>query len=165
MTERDTFLALHQRECQTTRRVISAFPPNELSFRPHERSRSAAELAFTLAQEELLFVQATKGIFDPSSLTGPPSTLNEIVQSLDANCAQVQSAVAAAPETELNRPMNFAGLEMRRMDVIWAVLFDLIHHRGQFSVYVRMAGGKVPSIYGPSADDPGRSVAAAVSQS
>ena len=29
---------------------------------------------------------------------------------------------------------------------------DQIHHRGQFSIYLRMAGGKVPSIYGPSAD-------------
>ena len=29
-----------------------------------------------------------------------------------------------------------------------------VHHRGQFSVYLRMADGKVPSIYGPSADEP-----------
>jgi len=34
------------------------------------------------------------------------------------------------------------------------MLDDQIHHRGQLSVYVRMAGGKVPSIYGPSADEP-----------
>jgi uncharacterized damage-inducible protein DinB len=50
---------------------------------------------------------------------------------------------------------------MRRLDVIWANLFDVIHHRGQLSVYVRMAGGKVPSIYGPSADEPVASVASA----
>ena len=31
-------------------------------------------------------------------------------------------------------------------------LLDLIHHRGQLSVYIRPMGGKVPSIYGPSAD-------------
>ena len=34
------------------------------------------------------------------------------------------------------------------------MLHDQIHHRGQLSIYVRMAGGKVPSIYGPSADEP-----------
>jgi uncharacterized damage-inducible protein DinB len=39
-------------------------------------------------------------------------------------------------------------------DFAWYMLFDHIHHRGQLSVYVRMAGGKVPSIYGPSADEP-----------
>ena len=50
--------------------------------------------------------------------------------------------MGAASETELNQMMNFAGHNMRRLDMAWAVLFDLIHHRGQFSVYVRMAGGK-----------------------
>jgi uncharacterized damage-inducible protein DinB len=39
-------------------------------------------------------------------------------------------------------------------DFAWFILHDHIHHRGQLSVYVRMAGGKVPSIYGPSADEP-----------
>ena len=39
----------------------------------------------------------------------------------------------------------------------WATLFDLIHHRGQLTMYIRPMGGKVPSVYGPSADDPGRS--------
>jgi uncharacterized damage-inducible protein DinB len=39
-------------------------------------------------------------------------------------------------------------------DILWIMLMDSIHHRGQLSVYVRMAGGKVPSIYGPSADEP-----------
>ena len=42
------------------------------------------------------------------------------------------------------------------IDVLWFMLTDSIHHRGQLSVYVRMAGGRVPSIYGPSADEPWR---------
>ena len=33
---------------------------------------------------------------------------------------------------------------------------DQVHHRGQFSVYLRMAGGKVPSITVPPADEPWR---------
>ena len=39
-----------------------------------------------------------------------------------------------------------------KMDMMWGMLFDLIHHRGQLSTYIRPMGGKVPSIYGPSAD-------------
>jgi uncharacterized damage-inducible protein DinB len=162
MTEKDTFLAIHQREYQITHRLISAYPANQLAYRPHERSRSAKELAFTLAQQERIFVQAAKGVFDPSIFGAtPPATVREILQALETNQQQVQQAIGAASQEELNQPMSFAGQEMRRMDVLWAVLFDLIHHRGQFSVYVRMAGGMVPSIYGPSADDPGTHVAAA----
>jgi uncharacterized damage-inducible protein DinB len=37
---------------------------------------------------------------------------------------------------------------------LWFILCDAIHHRGQFSIYLRMADGKVPSIYGPSLDEP-----------
>jgi hypothetical protein len=39
---------------------------------------------------------------------------------------------------------------------VWGFLFDEVHHRGQLSTYLRPMGGKVPSIHGPSADDPGR---------
>ncbi len=48
--------------------------------------------------------------------------------------------------------------------MVWFTLFDLIHHRGQLSTYIRPMGGKVPSIYGPSADDPGgcKSLSAAI---
>jgi uncharacterized damage-inducible protein DinB len=44
--------------------------------------------------------------------------------------------------------------DVRRIDLLWFLLSDEIHHRGQFSIYLRMADGKVPSIYGPSADEP-----------
>jgi uncharacterized damage-inducible protein DinB len=37
---------------------------------------------------------------------------------------------------------------------LWYLFFDAIHHRGQLSTYIRPMGGKVPSIYGPSGDDP-----------
>jgi uncharacterized damage-inducible protein DinB len=43
--------------------------------------------------------------------------------------------------------------ELRVMDVLWFALMDQIHHRGQFSVYMRLTGAKVPSIYGPTADE------------
>lgn len=45
---------------------------------------------------------------------------------------------------------------MRKLDLLRFMLNDHIHHRGQLSVYLRMSGGKVPSIYGPSKDEPWR---------
>jgi uncharacterized damage-inducible protein DinB len=44
--------------------------------------------------------------------------------------------------------------DVPKIDLLWMVLHDQIHHRGQFSIYLRMADGKVPSIYGPTADEP-----------
>jgi uncharacterized damage-inducible protein DinB len=40
-------------------------------------------------------------------------------------------------------------------DMLFGFFFDAVHHRGQLSSYLRPMGAKVPSIYGPSADDPG----------
>ena len=40
-------------------------------------------------------------------------------------------------------------------ELCWGYLFDMIHHRGQLTAYIRPMGGKVPSVYGPSADDMG----------
>jgi len=40
-------------------------------------------------------------------------------------------------------------------EFLWYLFFDALHHRGQLSTYIRPMGGKVPSIYGPSGDEPG----------
>lgn len=44
--------------------------------------------------------------------------------------------------------------DLRKMDVLWMTVMDMVHHRGQFSVYLRLVSAKVPSIYGPTADEP-----------
>ncbi len=49
---------------------------------------------------------------------------------------------------------NMPPWEAPLSEFLWLFLFDAVHHRGQLSTYLRPMGGKVPSIYGPSADDP-----------
>jgi uncharacterized damage-inducible protein DinB len=54
-------------------------------------------------------------------------------------------------------PFVFEGQEVMRArgaDLAWEFLFDQVHHRGQLSTYLRPMGSTVPSIYGPSADEP-----------
>ncbi|MFM7079706.1 MAG: DinB family protein, partial [Bacteroidota bacterium] len=43
-------------------------------------------------------------------------------------------------------------LTIPRMQMMWFFFFDVIHHRGQLSSYVRPMGGKNPAVYGYSAD-------------
>jgi uncharacterized damage-inducible protein DinB len=47
-------------------------------------------------------------------------------------------------------------MERPTVEFLWDFMFDAIHHRGQLSAYLRPMGAKVPSIYGPSADDADR---------
>jgi uncharacterized damage-inducible protein DinB len=62
--------------------------------------------------------------------------------------------LATLTPQQFDRPVNFYGMNISLGDALWFELFDHIHHRGQLSVYVRLAGAKLPSIYGPTADAP-----------
>jgi uncharacterized damage-inducible protein DinB len=65
------------------------------------------------------------------------------------------------PDARLGETVKFPAGKNQMADYpvgefLWFMLLDSIHHRGQLSVYIRPAGGKVPSIYGPSGDEPWR---------
>ncbi len=153
MTEKDYFSNTHGRECSTTYNLLKAFPADQLDLRPSPKSRSARELAFTLANQELFFKQAVDGAIDFSLFANqPPATMDEIIGVLGKNHKAVEEALGNATIEDLNKMINFGGHDMRRLDALWANQFDIVHHRGQFSVYLRLAGGTMPSIYGPTAD-------------
>lgn len=153
MTEKETFISVHNRECQTALNLLKAYPADKLDLRPAPKSRTARELAFVLANQERFFQQTAEGAIDFSLFANqPPETLEEIIETLAKNHKAADEAIAKASDADLNKSVNFGGHEMRRLDALWANQFDLVHHRGQFSVYLRLAGAKVPSIYGPTAD-------------
>jgi uncharacterized damage-inducible protein DinB len=94
----------------------------------------------------------------------------EILEALRKTHAQVLELVRDMPEAELKtRTVQFFTGPKQMGDVplmhfLWMVLHDQIHHRGQMTVYNRLAGGKVPFIYGPSADEPWRQASGALSR-
>ena len=84
-----------------------------------------------------------------------------MVTEVDRAFKNMAAEVRKTGEQQLNTTVKFPTGpgkmgDLRRLDFLWMMLNDMIHHRGQFSVYLRMAGGKVPSIYGPSKDEPWR---------
>src|ERR1700674_4893249 len=95
----------------------------------------------------------------PPSLPPAPATFTEGVASYEGGAKALIEAVRAAPESRLFEHLDFftGPGQMGRVpvrEILWMMLMDSVHHRGQVSVYIRMTGGKVPSIYGPSADEP-----------
>jgi uncharacterized damage-inducible protein DinB len=79
----------------------------------------------------------------------------EAVGSFEKKAHEFMSSLEAASEENLSQPFTVWGMNSTRGMMIMMMLSDMIHHRGQMSVYIRLAGGLVPSIYGPSADDKG----------
>ena len=142
-------------EFATTIKVLSAYPEDKLDMRPAEKSRSARELVVTFIREEYVCRGAMRGDLrradSPHSI---PDGLQDMLEMLKQIHNEVQEMIAQAGDEQLNRVIDFYGFQLRAIDALMAELHDQIHHRGQFSVYLRLAGAKVPSIYGPTADEP-----------
>jgi len=94
----------------------------------------------------------------PPNMPAMPANWQGMVGEVEKALRVIGDKVRKVDESQLNTTVKFMTGpkqhgDLRRLDVLWFLLNDQIHHRGQFSVYLRMAGGKVPSIYGPSADE------------
>jgi uncharacterized damage-inducible protein DinB len=95
----------------------------------------------------------------PKGKPGATDTYEDVLAMFDATGAAATSAIAAAADSRLDEMVPFirgpkrVG-EIPVSELIWFMLLDGVHHRGQFSVYLRAAGEKVPSIYGPTAHEP-----------
>jgi hypothetical protein len=159
MSEKQAFLDAWGRESATTLKVLRAFPEGKTDLKPHASCRSAKELAWTFVFEG---IGGSQGVFGelkwPPPLPQMPDTWHGMVGEVDRAFKIMADEVKKAGEPQLDTTIKFptgpgkVG-DLRRLDFLWFLLNDMIHHRGQFSVYLRMAGGKVPAIYGPSADE------------
>ena len=141
--------------------VLKAVPPGRLDYRPDPKSRTAVELAWLLASEEAGLVS----LLDTGTVEwkeeAPPARFEEIVAAFEKNAAAVNEKLERLDEAGWEKKGRFLmggapAWEDSIGEFVWGFLCDEIHHRGQLSTYLRPMGGKVPSIYGPSADDPGK---------
>jgi len=154
------YLDLYTKELPVTLRVLKAYPSKKEDFKPHERSGSAIRLVHTLIMQNAVVTDAIRGEWKmPPNLPPAPATVTEGVASYERGAKALIEAVSAAPESRFFERLDFftGPGQMGKIavrELLWMMLLDSVHHRGQLSVYIRMVGGKVPSIYGPSADEP-----------
>jgi uncharacterized damage-inducible protein DinB len=161
MTVREFFIKCWTTEEPKFGKVLRALP-EQLSYRPHERSPSAGELAWQLAEEQrVLNEMLDKGEVRWEMKRRPhPATRAEIIAAWERHTEALRAKLQALDDARWNGSVTFFidGTEGGRGSVeeyLWGFLHDMIHHRGQLTVYIRPMGGKVPGIYGPSGDDLG----------
>jgi uncharacterized damage-inducible protein DinB len=142
-------------EGAVTAKVIRALPEEKLEIKPSAKSRAASELIHTLLLETQLMLDIAQGKSDPYPSTEADRVISvsKAVSDFERVHSQLLAFLQSEPEEKLNSPHNFYGRQTTRLEGVMSMLYDVIHHRGQLSVYVRIAGGKMPSIYGPSGDE------------
>lgn len=149
-------------EMATTRRLIERVPGESGSWKPHPKSFALGHLAqliawmpgwiaATLRTTELDLASVPGYSFEPTEA---------LLRELDRNVADAREAIASVAGRDLEVTWSLKHGDA----VVYAAprsivarnhLSHLIHHRGQLSVYLRLLDVPVPSIYGPTADEPG----------
>jgi len=160
MNTREYFVECFKAEKPKFVRVLRAVPGDSAAYRPHPRSSSAGGLVWLLASElhdacELVDRLEVNYVPPPE-----PASLEESVAAYERNAGELEERVKTLDDEAWAKKARFlvdgnVAWETTLGDMLWGFLFDAIHHRGQLSSYLRPMGAKVPSIYGPSADDPG----------
>jgi uncharacterized damage-inducible protein DinB len=158
MNDREFFQERWKAESPLFAKMMRALPEGRLDYMPHEKSRPAGRSAAGMAAEaDGLAEIIEKGKLDwksgpPEAVSGPPvESWEKASKRLSAAVERLDDAKWASPGAFLVDGQLVFGGTVR--DHCWWILFDLVHHRGQLSAYIRPMGGKVPAIYGPSGDE------------
>ena len=83
-----------------------------------------------------------------------PASMREVLSAYEQQSGAMAERWRALPNDKWEGTMDFFGTARPAAPMAWSFLFDIVHHRGQISTYLRPMGSTVPQIYGPSGDEP-----------
>lgn len=167
MAIKESILPEFDHEMATTRKLLERVPEQDAAWQPHAKSMTLGRLAIhlaTLPAWGTMTMAQTE--FDMNPLGGQPfqnppfETTAGALAAFDENVARTRAAIAAASDQDFMVPWSLKNggqtiFSMPRVAVLRSfVVNHVIHHRGQLSVYLRLRDVPIPSIYGPTADEP-----------
>jgi uncharacterized damage-inducible protein DinB len=152
------FLSVIGEEIPVTQKVIRAIPEANRDYKPDEKSRSALEIARHLATGDLFFLDAVaNGAFGDwdDSVEKAIGSIEEAAAVFDQRWPAALDKVRGLSGDHLAKTLSMMGaFELPTVVYLSFLIRHHVHHRGQLTSYIRAAGGKVPSVYGGSADEP-----------
>ena len=165
MSIAQSLLPEFDQEMASTRKYLAITPAKASEWKPHAKSMALGALAVHLVEvPEWAVVTLTQPEFDVAPPGGPPyeptpfTTVASLLKTFDEAVTKVRPAIERTTDADFQKPWTFkAGgaviFTMPRIAVYRSCIMNhLIHHRGQFSVYLRLNGVALPEIYGPTAD-------------
>lgn len=155
-----TFLEEFRREITASRKCLQNITTESFGFKPHPTSMEMRYLALLVAEIPLWLVyMIEKGELDFATYEQFEfETSEQLLQHFEENIKKAEAVFAKSDDSTLENRfyLKREGKELYsaplRIDIP-TTINHWVHHRGQLTVYMRMNGIKVPSIYGPSGDD------------
>lgn len=162
MTIAQMILAEIEQEAIATRKCLERIPADKLDWKPADKSMSAGELGMHIAKSPAgvleMMMQDEMGMPEHAD-EKPEITHSGIMQVFEDSLTKLRETLPGLTDEFMMAQWRFVKdgkvlMDLPRVAFARMVLLSHIyHHRGQLSVYLRMLGQAVPSIYGPSADE------------
>ena len=163
MSIAESLLAEFEVQAPITRRFLERLPEDKLTWKPHEKSMSAGQLAFHLAVVPAGVIRLAQN--NPAQVPDfagfpQPGSRREILEKFEETIAAVRSQLPKFDDAAMSETWRLmAGAQQALAQPRAEFLRDVMlshwyQHRGQFSVYLRILGAAVPASWGPSADEP-----------
>jgi uncharacterized damage-inducible protein DinB len=159
----DSFLAEFETQALVTRRFLERLPEDKLTWKPHEKSMTAGQLAYHLASVPggvASFVKSNPAQAPQSFSFPQPASRQEILEKLDESIETVRAVLPTFEDAAMTETWRMVAegeevLAVPRAAFLRNVMLShWYQHRGQFCVYLRLLDVPVPASWGPSADEP-----------
>ena len=153
MDEKSLFTKFWTTESATTRKVLARIPEGS-DYRPDPKSRTAHEIAWQIVCEEKMIIEALENGKAEWAPPPTPATMKEVLDTYERQSEEMADRLRALPAARWDGALEFFGRKRPASPMAWSFLFDIVHHRGQITTYLRPMGSTVPQVYGPSGDEP-----------
>ena len=151
--ERKLFTKFWEEEAKTTHKVLTRIPEGS-DYKPDAKSRTAQTIAWQIVCEEKMIIEALENGKAEWAPPAMPATMKDVVKAYEDQSASIVKRLTDLSDARWNGDLEFFGHARPAAPMAWSFLFDIVHHRGQITTYLRPMGSTVPQVYGPSADEP-----------
>ncbi|MES2850324.1 MAG: DinB family protein [Bacteroidota bacterium] len=162
MTRLELFRKELAREAIATRKMLAAVPNNKFDWKPHPKSMSIRQLANHIADLPAwpTFTLNSKGL-DFAKMEYTPKETNDtaaLTAAFESNLKEGLNALDIGKEETLDELWTLRNGEQvysvePKAEVIRMSISQIIHHRAQLGVFLRLLDVAIPGSYGPSADE------------
>jgi uncharacterized damage-inducible protein DinB len=162
MSKIQMFLKELDQEAIITRKMLSRIPDDRFDWKPHEKSMDIRSLATHIADLPSWVTMAltTEGLdFAENPYVSPQINTNaELMEFFETSLEKGRTSLTPDKEAKLNEIWTLRNGEQvysrdTKAEVIRMAYNQIVHHRAQMGVYLRLLNIPIPGSYGPSADE------------
>lgn len=163
MTFTESLLKELEREALTTRKMLERVPDDQYDWKPHEKSMSIRQLATHVSEiPGWLPTVINTSEMDFMKMEYKPAVIKnqqELIAHFEKSLAEGRAALSAARDEKLinetwtMRSGDTIHSAESKLDNIRHCFCQIVHHRAQLGVFLRLLNVPIPGSYGPSADD------------